>query len=141
MRPPSEAYSEYAAARGRLADDADGPLSPIRACEVNEVGVEGGSSADVGGAIAGEDVDAASAGMEAMPPDALDDHDAGPGRVRDLHREQRAAPVVEHAGLVAVGQSARPGVLLGHHHHRRLLTASQQLRLTERRVEEESVRR
>jgi len=58
---------------------------------LDEIGVEDGAAAQVGHAIAREHVDAAATGLEAMPPDPLDDDDAGPRRVRDPRDEARGA--------------------------------------------------
>src|SRR5437763_15383892 len=73
LRLPGQRFAERAASC-RCAPEA----VALRPRDLGEVRMERRPAAPVGDAVVGEDVDAVAAGMEAMPPDALDHRDARP---------------------------------------------------------------
>src|SRR5438105_15385164 len=78
LRLPGQKFAERAASC-RCAPEA----VALRPRDLDEVRMERRPAAHVGDAVVGEDVDAVAAGMEAMPPDALDHRDARPRGVGD----------------------------------------------------------
>ena len=82
----------------------------ISAADLHQRVAVGDAAAPVGERVVGEGVGRAAVGVLARPPAERDHDDAGPHAVADAHRHGHAGAVVEHHGLVAVGEAAGRGV-------------------------------